>query len=265
MDAIGLIVNRVTGRETGIPENWSTPLAPTKPPFLWNSPQGSWTQWRGVQQDPINRNLTETMGVFMPMDLTSKTPQEGLFDSNAAFLNLEKIENALQRLAPPKWPEEVFGKIDREKASQGKALFASQLRECHNAWPYTWTEPNKYGKRFVEVGLVPQNVRGHGPRAVRGPEALRDHRSAEPHLPAAVQGQGDRTDRRSLPASGEHPRQGAGKIQADRGGRRRICTAIGSFRCRRRRRASTRRRRATACGPRRLSCTTARYPISTRC
>ena len=37
----------------GIPENWSTGLAPTKPPFLWNAPQGLWTQWRGVQQDPI--------------------------------------------------------------------------------------------------------------------------------------------------------------------------------------------------------------------
>ena len=66
MDAIGLIVNRLTSVQPEIPENWSTPLAPTKPPFLWNAPQGSWTQWRGVQQDPIDRNLTETMGVFMP-------------------------------------------------------------------------------------------------------------------------------------------------------------------------------------------------------
>ena len=79
MDAIGLIVNRVTSIAPEIPQNWSAPLAPTKPPFLWNSPQGSWTQWRGVQQDPINRNLTETMGVFMSMNLTAKSPEEGLF------------------------------------------------------------------------------------------------------------------------------------------------------------------------------------------
>ena len=135
LDAIALIVNRLVSSVPGIPENLSTPLAPTKPPFVWNSPQGSWTQWRGVQQDPIFRNLVETMGVFMPMDLTSKTPQDGLFDSAANVLNLQKIENWLQRLAPPKWPEEVLGQIDRKKALEGKALFVEICAGCHNAWP----------------------------------------------------------------------------------------------------------------------------------
>jgi hypothetical protein len=160
IDAIASIVNRLTTDQPNIPENWVSPFAPTKPPFLWNAPQGSWTQWRGTQQDPIQRNLTETMGVFMPMDLLSHTPEEGLFDSNAAILNLQKIENTLQRLAPPKWPEEVLGKIDRTKALQGKGLFMTHCASCHNAWPYTWTEPNSFGKRFVEVGLVPQKYVG---------------------------------------------------------------------------------------------------------
>lgn len=163
MDAIGLIVNRVTSVEPRIPENWSTPLAPTKPPFLWNSPQGSWTQWRGVQQDPIGRNLTEVIGVFMLMDLHSKTPKEGLFDSEALLPNLEKVEDMLARLAPPKWPEEILGKIDRKKAEQGKALFASNCARCHNSYPYTWTAANKYGKRFIEVGMIPDKVVGTDP------------------------------------------------------------------------------------------------------
>ena len=167
IDAIALIVNRMTATQPGIPENWSTPLAPTKPPFLWNAPQGWWTQWRGVQQDPIQRNLTETMGVFMPMDLRSKTPAEGLFQSNAAIHNLQQVENQLARLAPPKWPEDVFGPIDRAKAQQGKALFMTSCAGCHNAWPYTWTEPNKYGKRFVLVGLVPQTYVGTDPGQFR--------------------------------------------------------------------------------------------------
>ena len=70
------------------------------------------------------------------------------------LLNLQKIEGLLQRLAPPKWPEEVFGKIDREKALRGKALFAEHCPSCHNSYPYTWTKPNKYGKRWIQVGLV---------------------------------------------------------------------------------------------------------------
>jgi hypothetical protein len=163
MDAIGLIVNRMTSVEPGIPENWDTPLAPTKPPFVWNAPHGSWTQWRGTQQDPIGRNLTETMGVFLLMDLKSKSPAEGLFDSSAQLHNLETIEDLLARLAPPQWPEEVLGKIDRKKAEEGKALFAANCARCHNSYPYTWTAANKYGKRFIEVGMVPQKYVGTDP------------------------------------------------------------------------------------------------------
>jgi hypothetical protein len=163
MDAIGLIVARVTSVAPEILQNWSAALAPTKPPFLWNSPQGTWTQWRGVQQDPINRNLTETMGVFMSMDLTAKSPEQGLFQSNARLKNLEQIEGWLNHLAPPKWPEEAFGKIDRAKAAQGKKLFEGHCAECHNSYPYTWTAPNKYGKRFLEVGLVPESYVGTDP------------------------------------------------------------------------------------------------------
>ncbi len=58
----------------------------------------------------------------------------------------------------------MFGKIDRAKAAEGKTLFATNCAPCHNSYPYTWTEPNKYGKRFLEVGLVPQKYVGTDPR-----------------------------------------------------------------------------------------------------
>jgi hypothetical protein len=164
MDALNLILNRKMTIATKIPENWFPPMAPTKPPFLWNAPQGSWTQWSAIQQDPLVRNYGETQGVYMPMDLSSSTPQEGLFDSNARLLNLGKIEELLDHLAPPKWPEEVFGKIDRAKAAKGKELFLQHCAGCHNSYPYTWTEANKYGKRFIEVGVVPQEYVGTDPK-----------------------------------------------------------------------------------------------------
>ena len=172
-----MINNRVTANLTGLPENTSTPIAPVKPPFLWNAPQGLWTQWAAIIQDPLARNLGETMGVYMPINLRAKTPAEGLFEANAAIPELQRVEHQLERLAPPSWPEDVFGKIDREKAKAGKALFMALCAGCHNAWPYTWTEPNKYGKRFVLVGLVPQSYVGT------------DRTQAEAVRPFAVTGQ----------------------------------------------------------------------------
>jgi hypothetical protein len=98
------------------------------------------------------------------------------------------IEKALERLAPPQWPEEVFGAIDRQKAAAGEKLFMENCAGCHNAWPYIWTEPNKYGKRFVQVGLVPQNYVGTDPgqfTMVR-PWAITGHLA--PFLPEPLKG-----------------------------------------------------------------------------
>ncbi|WP_426409747.1 di-heme-cytochrome C peroxidase [Bradyrhizobium ganzhouense] len=170
MDALTLIVNRVTAILPGIPQNSSIGIAPVKPPFLWNTPQGEWAQWAAFAQDPFGRNFGESVGVYLPIDLSSGTPAEGLFQSSAAISELARAENQLERLAPPSWPEEVFGRIDREKAKAGKALFTEHCSSCHNAWPYRWTEPNKYGKRFILVGLVPQTYVGTD---TAQPEALR--------------------------------------------------------------------------------------------
>jgi len=159
-DCLTLISSRLASIEPRIPENMSVAAAPVKIPFVWNAGQATWTQWGGWAQDPLARNYGETLGVYLPMDLQSKTPEEGLFDSAAAILNLQKIEDTMWRLAPPKWPEEIFGKIDRVKAAEGKALFATHCASCHNSYPYTWTAPNKYGKRFLEVGLVPKTYMG---------------------------------------------------------------------------------------------------------
>jgi mono/diheme cytochrome c family protein len=188
IDAFTLIQNRLTANLTGIPENTAVPIAPVKPPFVWNAPQGLWTQWAAIVQDPLARNLGETMGVYMDINLRASSPAEGLFASNAAILNLQRVENQLSRLAPPSWPEEIFGKIDRAKAQAGKALFMTNCASCHNAWPYRWTEPNKYGKRFVLVGLTPQSYIGTDPTQF---ESLRNFYYTghlADHLPPEVRG-----------------------------------------------------------------------------
>lgn len=80
MDALGAIHNRVMSF-LGIPENWAANLAPTKPPFMWNAPQSAWVQWSGRAADVLERNATESLGVFVRIDLAPETPAEGKFDS----------------------------------------------------------------------------------------------------------------------------------------------------------------------------------------
>src|SRR5262249_12374177 len=81
MDALGLIHNLVLSKLMGVPTKWRLAVAPVKPAFLWNMPQSAWSQWVPALNDPVLRNAGEVMGVFARMDLTSKTPADGLFDS----------------------------------------------------------------------------------------------------------------------------------------------------------------------------------------
>ncbi len=160
MDALGSINNALSAVNTRIPENTRPTLAPVKPPFLWNAPQSAWVQWSGVVDDPLPRNVGETLGVFARYNLTAATPAAGLFESTTDVKGLVNVENLLRRLAPPQWPEAILGKLDPAKVEQGAQLFAQNCAECHTTWPYRWSAPLKQGKRMIENGLVPQVVVG---------------------------------------------------------------------------------------------------------
>ncbi len=160
MDALGFIHNAFTGLRTGTLENIRLAAAPVKPPFLWNAPQSAWVQWSGVADDPLGRNYGETLGVFARYDLKSSSPETGLFESTSDLKGLVAIETLLRRLAPPKWPEEVFGKLDQSRVEIGAQLFAKHCVECHTTYPYRWSAPRKEGKRAIENAMVPQTIVG---------------------------------------------------------------------------------------------------------
>ena len=100
------------------------------------------------------------MGVWVKTDLTSKTLNEGLFDSTLDLKGQILIENLLRKLAPPVWPEDILGKIDQKKAAQGAELYAQHCASCHSQWPHRWSEPKKEGKRFIENALVSVDLVG---------------------------------------------------------------------------------------------------------
>jgi hypothetical protein len=108
MDALGLIHNQVQSNTMGVPENWRAALAPVKPSFCWNVPQSAWAQWSGVLKDPILRNLGEV--VFAKIDLMSKSPEDGLFESTVDLKGQMASEDLLRRLAPPNGPKKFSGR-----------------------------------------------------------------------------------------------------------------------------------------------------------
>ena len=170
LDALSLIHNQVLSRSLGVLENWVAPLAPAKSSFVWNVPQSAWAQWSGVLNLPIRRNQGEALGVFTKFDLLSKAPSEGLFESTLDFKNQILSENLLRRLAPPHWPEEVLGKIDRDKAAAGEQLFGQLCAGCHSTWPHRWSEPKKQGKRLIENAIVPVSIVGTDPVLLGRPQ-----------------------------------------------------------------------------------------------
>jgi hypothetical protein len=118
--------------------------APVSYPFLWNITQQNKVEWNGLgDNNPIGvsqgfdfdvgatgRNTGEVVGVFG--DITIK-PHAGLegYVSSIDVNHLVKIEEQLQTLAPPTWPD-AFPPIDQAKAKAGADLFVSKgCSGCH--------------------------------------------------------------------------------------------------------------------------------------
>jgi hypothetical protein len=160
VDALASIHNSFMGIQTGQLANIYPAIAPVKPPFLWNAPQSAWVQWSGIAENPLRRNFGESLGVFARYDLTSSSPEQGLFDGTNDIRGQIKIERLLRLLAPPPWPEEILGKLDQGKVKHGQKLFVENCQECHTSYPYRWSPERAPGKRFIENALVPQKVVG---------------------------------------------------------------------------------------------------------
>ncbi len=161
MDALNQIHNTISGVYLGVPENIDMTNAPTKSPMVWNSPQSAWVQWSGILHRPLTRNLGESLGAMVRVNID---PDDGdLYESTVDLRGQYQIEANIRHLDPPMWPEEVLGEIDRDLAMKGKALVEENCSSCHTTYPYRWSPPRLKGKRFVENALVPHTYIGTDP------------------------------------------------------------------------------------------------------
>jgi hypothetical protein len=155
LDALNRIGNQVFATDmamSGLPEfekNLHARDAPVSFPPIWTVPWLSWAQYDASIGQPLIRNAGEALGVSARLNLSPDAPKESLFRSSVALENLLRIEDMLRGpdpfgqnpkgfggLQPPKWPSHIFSndpawKIDMERVSKGRAIYADICVECH--------------------------------------------------------------------------------------------------------------------------------------
>nr|WP_281169104.1 di-heme-cytochrome C peroxidase [Hahella ganghwensis] len=137
-DALGRIGNTVFGDHL-VSSNYQVGAAPVSYPYVWNIWKFDWVQYNGSVAQPLARNIGEALGVGARIPLLNDTggplPPEERFRSSVRIADLQKIEHTLQTLQAPKWPEDLFGKVDQSLATQGEQLFMKNCRGCHGPHP----------------------------------------------------------------------------------------------------------------------------------
>lgn len=133
-DAFGRIANATFGDAIS-PSNYRVANAPVDYPELWDIWTFDWVQWNGSAQQPMARNIGESLGVGATLKFFDDHDQplrgNDRYPSSVRLADLHRIEQSLQDLKPPTWPEDLLGKIDLPLASQGRALFQENCAACH--------------------------------------------------------------------------------------------------------------------------------------
>ncbi|MBC9250800.1 hypothetical protein A9179_10980 [Pseudomonas alcaligenes] len=133
-DAFGRIANSVFGDAID-PSNYRVANAPVSYPQVWDIWKFDWVQWNGSAMQPMARNIGESLGVGAVLHLfdeDGKTMAEAdRYPSSVRLRDLYTLEETLKQLKPPTWPEAILGKIDIDRASQGRALFSENCAYCH--------------------------------------------------------------------------------------------------------------------------------------
>ncbi|ANI61634.1 di-heme-cytochrome C peroxidase [Pseudomonas sp. GR 6-02] len=170
-DAFGRIANASFGDAIS-PANYRVANAPVDYPQLWDMWTFDWVQWNGSAQQPMARNIGEALGVGATLNFfdASGQPLKGddRYPSSVRVRDLHRIEQTLQRLKPPVWPEALLGSIDKPLAAKGRALFAENCAGCHVP-----RVTQSDGRPVHHLNLLPVEVIGTDPGAANN---IADHR-----------------------------------------------------------------------------------------
>ncbi len=117
VDAFGSARNRF------FPTDKKPTTAPISYPHLWGLKRLAWLHLDANTTSVLERNAGQAIGVCGLFDPDT-------FDSTLKVDNIQALEELALKITPPAWPAK-FGKIDKEQAARGKALFEKHCLKCH--------------------------------------------------------------------------------------------------------------------------------------
>jgi hypothetical protein len=164
-----------------IPENIKRADAPTRYPFLWNASIQDYTQWPGFSPNGnrllgLSRNIGEVTGVFSTFhpqkDENSVLKINYVANNSANFEGLNKQEDLIMKLGPPKWP----WALNKTLVAAGKLVYNKKdahgdnksCADCHGIKPGevrdfgspTWATPiMDVGTDSREASLLASKVK----------------------------------------------------------------------------------------------------------
>src|SRR5262245_52556688 len=106
------------------------PVAPVSYPFIWNFERISWLHYDGNTTSVMVRNMGQALGVGAVADADPGNASATLH-SSLRPVNLDRLERLAAKITPPRWPVELFDKVDAEKANRGEKLFQEHCAKCH--------------------------------------------------------------------------------------------------------------------------------------
>ncbi|QZP30011.1 di-heme-cytochrome C peroxidase [Pseudomonas sp. DR48] len=170
-DAFGRIANASFGDAIS-PRNYRVANAPVDYPQLWDMWTFDWVQWNGSAQQPMARNIGEALGVGATLNLFDADGQplkgDDRYPSSVRLHDLHLIEQTLQRLKPPVWPEALLGAVDKPLAAQGRELFSENCAGCHVP-----RSAQSDGRWVQHLKMLPVDYIGTDPGAANN---IADHR-----------------------------------------------------------------------------------------
>ncbi|MBM4133915.1 MAG: hypothetical protein FJ245_09130 [Nitrospira sp.] len=143
MDAFGRALN--TGFVRLDPHNVRQLNAPVDYPQLWGAWRYDWVQWNASIQNPMGRNIAQSIGLRATVKFPEKilpSPVETKVDAS----KLNGLEQKVRLLNAPRWPDKVFPAVDPNKAAQGKGLYNKLCAGCHRPAPLK--DANPFGQRY---------------------------------------------------------------------------------------------------------------------